>query len=70
MHFKWAELINYLISLLVFVYAFFFLRNKQRENPSQKIMGMPIKTAFVIMYIGAACVLMLIVLSLTTSTPV
>jgi hypothetical protein len=49
---KLASIINYLISIGVFMYMIFFLRNKSVENPSMKLGGFSIKTLSILMYIG------------------
>jgi hypothetical protein len=51
---KLASIINYLISIGVFIYIFFFLRNKSIENPSMKFGGLSIKTLSILIYIGLA----------------
>jgi hypothetical protein len=49
---KYPGVINYLIGVALMLYILFALRNKSIAQPDMKVIGLPIKTIFILLYIG------------------
>jgi hypothetical protein len=56
-----SAITNYLIGIIIMIFALLTLRNKYNENPGMKIFGLSMKTISVVIYVGIAITALLII---------